>query len=88
MERQRNELVVVQLEVHQLSELAELSREAPQSVLAEVQELQGPLQGGQAQGHAESLQVVVVQDELREAAQVADGGGEFLDVVVAEVELA
>lgn len=54
-------------------------------ILAEVQELESPLQGGQAEGHAESFQVVVVEDELREAAEVTDGGRELLDVVVAEV---
>lgn len=74
VERQTGELVVVQFEVHQFSELAELIGEAPQPVLAEVQELEGPLQGGQAQGHAEGFQVVVVEDEFREAAEVADGG--------------
>ncbi|TNN80274.1 hypothetical protein EYF80_009599 [Liparis tanakae] len=85
VERQADELVVVQLEVHQLLELAELSGEGLQSVLAEVQQLEGPLQGGQAERLAEGLQVVVVEDELGEAAQVPDGGGEFLDVVVTEV---
>lgn len=87
-ERQTGELVVVQLEVHQFLELAELRREPPQSVLAEVQDLEGPLQRGQAQRLAEGLQVVVVEDELGEAAEVPDGGGELLDVVVAEVQLA
>lgn len=29
--------------------------------------------------------MIVVEDELREAAEVADGGREFLNVVVAEV---
>lgn len=85
VERQAGELVVVQLEVHQLSELAELGGEGLQAILAEVQQPERPLKGGQAQGHAEGLQVVVVEDELREAAQVTDGGREFLDVVVAEV---
>lgn len=87
MERQTDELVVVQFEVHQFFELAELSGEGAQAVLAEVQQLQGALQRGQAECLAEGLQVVVVQDELREAAQVSDGGGEFLDVVVTKVKL-
>lgn len=85
VERQTDELVVVQFEVHQFSELAELSGEGPQTIMTKVQELQGLLQGGQAEGHAEGFQVVVVEDEIREAAEVADGGGEFLDVVVAQV---
>lgn len=87
MERQTNQRVVVQFQVHQFSELAELGRQELQSVLAEVQDLQGPLQGGQAEGVAEGFEMVVVEDEFREAAEVTDGGGEFLDVVVAEVEL-
>lgn len=88
VERQTDKFIVIQLEVHKFSELAELSREGLQAILAEVQELEGPLQGGQAEGHAEGFQVVVVEDELREAAEVADGGREFLDMVVAEVKLA
>lgn len=55
MERQANELVVVQFEVHERSELAELSGERLQSVLAEVQELEGLLQRGQAERLAEDL---------------------------------
>lgn len=86
MEGQAVERVVVQLEVGQLPQLAELGREEPQAVLAEVQPLQGALQRGQAQRHAEGLQVVVVEDELRQAAQVADGGRQLLDVVVAQVQ--
>lgn len=62
-----------------------MSGEGLQSILAEVQELEGPLQCGQAEGLAEGFQLVVVEDELREAAQVTDGGREFLDVVVTEV---
>ena len=85
VERQTGELVVVQLQVDQFSELAELGGERLQSILAEVQELEGPLQRGQAQRHAERLQVVVVEDEFREAAEVPDGGRKLLDVVVAEV---
>lgn len=50
--------------------------------------MEGPLQGGQAESLAECFQVVVVEDELREAAEVTNGGRELLDVVVAEVELA
>ena len=85
VKRQTGELVVVQFQVDQFSELAELSGERLQSILAEVQELEGPLQRGQAQCHAERFQVVVVEDEFREAAEVPDGGRKFLDVVVAEV---
>lgn len=88
MERQTNKLIVVQFEVHQFSELAELSGEGVQAILTEVQELEGLLQGGQAQGLAEGFQVVVVEDEFRQAAEVTDGSREFLDVIVAEVELA
>lgn len=85
VERQTDELVVVQFEVHQFSQLAELSGEGPQTIVTEVQELQGPLQSGQAEGHAEGFQVVIVEDEITEAAEVANGGREFLDVVIAEV---
>lgn len=65
--------------------MAELSREVLQAVLAEVEELEGPLQRGQTQLHAEGFQVVVVEDEFGEAAEVANGGGELLYVVVAQV---
>lgn len=44
------------------------------------------MQGGETEGLTEGLQVVVVEDELRQAAKVADGGGEFLDVVVTEIK--
>lgn len=87
-EGQPRQLVVVQLQVDQFPELAELGREPPQAVLAEVQVLEGALQCGQAEGLAEALQLVVVEDELREAAQVSNGGWQLLDVVVAEVQLA
>lgn len=85
VERQANEFVVIQFEVDQFSELAEMRGKGPQSVLAEVQVLEGPLQGGQAEGLTEALQVVVVEDELSQAAEVTDGGRELLDVVVTEV---
>lgn len=88
VERQTRELVVVQFQVDEFPQLAELSGEVLQAVLAEVEQLQGPLQRGQAQLHAEGFQVVVVEVELGEAAEVADGGREFLDVVVAQVQLA
>lgn len=88
VEGQTGQLVVVQFQVDQLPQLAELSGEVLQAVLAEVEELEGPLQRGQAQLHAEGFQVVVVEVELGEAAEVANGGGEFLDVVVAQVQLA
>lgn len=65
--------------------MAELSGQGLQSILAEVQELEGPLQSGQTEGLTEGFQVVVVEDELRQAAEVTNGGREFLDVVVAEV---
>lgn len=87
MERQTGELVVVQFEVDQLSESAELGGESPQTIVAEVQQLQAVLQGGKTEGIAEGFQLVVVQNEVGEAAQITDGGREFLDVVVAEVQL-
>lgn len=43
MERQTDEFVVVQFEVYQFSELAKLSGEGLQSILTEVQDLEGPL---------------------------------------------
>lgn len=86
VERQTNELVVVQLEVDQLFESTKLHGERLQSILTEVQHLECPLQGGQAEGFTEGLQVVVVKDELRETTQVADGGRKFLDVVVAKIQ--
>lgn len=49
--------------------------------------LEGALQGGQAERLAEGFQVVIVKDKFRKAAEVTDGGGEFLDVVVTEIEL-
>lgn len=88
VERQTRKLVVVEFQVDEFPQLAELSGEVLQAVLAEVEQLQGPLQSGQAQLHAEGFQVVVVEVELGEAAEVADGGREFLDVVVAQVQLA
>lgn len=86
VERQTGHLVVVQFKVDQLSEPAELGGESPQTIVAEVQELQAVLQGGKTEGIAEGFQVVVVQNQVREAAEVTDGGGEFLDVVVAEIQ--
>lgn len=87
MEGQTGQLVVVQLEVDQFSESAELGGESPQAVVTEVQELQAVLQGGETEGVAEAFQVVAVQNEVSEAAEVTDSGREFLDVVVAEVQL-
>lgn len=43
VERQTDEFVVVQFEVYQFSELAKLSGEGLQSILTEVQDLEGPL---------------------------------------------
>lgn len=43
MEWQTDEFVVIQFEVHQFSELTELSGEGLQSILTEVQDLEGPL---------------------------------------------
>lgn len=54
--------------------------------MTQVQKLQRFLQCGEAERLAESLQVVVVEDEFGQAAEVADGSRELLDVVVAEVE--
>lgn len=87
MERQTGELVVVQFKVDQFSELAELGGESPQTIVTEVQEPQAVLQGGKTEGVAEGFQVVVVQNEVREAVEVTDSEREFLDVVVAEVQL-
>lgn len=87
VERQTAELVVVQFEVDQLSELAELGGESPQPIVTEVQEPQAVLQRGQTEGVAEGFQVVAVQNQVREAAEITDGGRKLLDVVVAEVQL-
>lgn len=87
MEGQTGELVVVQFEVDQLPESAELGGESPQTIVAEVQQLQAVLQGGKTEGIAEDFQLVVVQNEVGEAAEITDRGREFLDVVVAEVQL-
>lgn len=87
MERQTGQLVVVQFKVDQFPESAELGGESLQTIVTEVQEPQAALQGGKTEGVAEGFQVVVVQDEFREAAQITDSGREFLDVVVAEVQL-
>ena len=82
MEGQPHKLVVVQFESDQFPELAELSGKALQSVLAEVQVLQCLLQCGQTEGFAEAIQLVVVEDQLRQAAKVTDGGWQLLDVVI------
>lgn len=87
MKGQTGELVVVQFKVDQFSQPAEMSGERLQTIVTEVQELQTLLQGGKAKGIAEGFQVVVVQHEVREAAEVTDGSRQFLDVVVAEVQL-
>ena len=50
--------------------------------------LERALEAGETEGRAEGLQVIVVKHQLGERAQVADGGGQLLDVVVAEVQLA
>lgn len=85
VERQTQECVIVQFEVHEFSELAELSRELLQAILAEVQVLEGPLEGGQTECLTEGFQVVIVEDEFGKTAEVTDGGGKFLDMVVTEV---
>ncbi len=86
VERQPQELVMVQLEVDQLLQLTEASGQDLQLVLTQVQMLERGLQARGAQAVAKALQVVVVQDQLGEAAQVTDGGRQLLDVVVAEVQ--
>lgn len=87
VERQTGKLVVVQFEVDQFLESPELGGERPQAIVAEVQVAQAALQGGQTEGVAEGFQVVVVQNEFKEEGDIADSGREFLDVVVAEVQL-
>lgn len=74
VKRQTGELVVVQFEIDQFLEPAEMSGESPQTIVTEVQEMQAVLQGGKTKGVAEGLQVVIVQHQVREAAQVPDGG--------------
>lgn len=74
VKRQGGELVVVQFEVDQLSEAAEMSGESPQTIVTEVQEMQAVLQRGKAKGVAEGFQVVIVQHQVGEAAEVTDGG--------------
>lgn len=86
VERQTAELVVVQFEVDQLSEPAEVGGEGRQAIVTQVQELQAVLQRGKTEGVAEGLQVVVVQNQVRQAAQIPDSGRQLLDVVVAEVQ--
>lgn len=87
VERQTGQLVAVQFKVDQFPEPAELGGESPQAIVTEVEELQAVLQRGKTEGVAEGFQVVVVQQEFREAAEITDSGGECLDVVVAEVQL-
>lgn len=74
VKRQTGELVVVQFEIDQFLEPAEMSGESLQTIVTEVQEMQAVLQGGKTKGVAEGLQVVIVQHQVREAAQVPDGG--------------
>lgn len=74
VKRQTGELVVVQFEIDQFSEPAEMSGESPQTIVTEVQEMQAALQGGKTKGVAEGFQVVIVQHQVGEAAQVPDGG--------------
>lgn len=74
VKRQTGELVVVQFEIDQFSEPAEMRGEGLQTIVTEVQEMQAVLQGGKTKGVAEGFQVVIVQHQVREAAKVPDGG--------------